>query len=191
MSESKKLWIGLGVVLVLCCCTAGMAYFGLRQFGKGIQNAANGDPTSVAQIQVQIAGFDIPPGYQPFAMHIFNYDMVTLAPENSGGGMMIMLIQLHGLGAASREQTELQLRQIAAQQNSQPGTSMQVVDTHEEVIRGETVTVTVSEGQYESLTMRQWTTIFAGNKGPTMLMVQGAVESWDDQLLEDFIKSIH
>ena len=58
-------------------------------------------------------------------------------------------------------------------------------------IRGETVTVTISEGNYQGFIMRQWTTVFQGNKGPTILMIQGPVDAWDDQVLDDFLKSIH
>ena len=67
---------------------------------------------------------------------------------------------------------------------------MQVVDTQEVIIRDQTVTATISEGQYQTLVMRQWSTVFEGNKGPTILMAQGTTSEWDDQLLEDFIKSI-
>ncbi len=80
MNESKKLLIGFGIVLVLCCCTAGVSYFAFREFGKQVGNAFNGDPTSVARIQAEIAEFDIPTGYKPLAINMFNYDMVTLMP---------------------------------------------------------------------------------------------------------------
>lgn len=190
MNESKKLLIGLGVVLVLCCCAAGISYFTFREFGSRMENAFNGDPTSVARAQVEIAEFDIPSGYKPLAINMFNYDMVTLTPDSSNSGMTIMLMQYTGLIAGNSEQMEEQLRQAVAKQNSQPGASMQVVDTHDEVIRKQTVRVTISEAEYQNFTMRQWTTVFEGNKGPTILMVQGPAETWDDQLLEDFIKSI-
>ena len=104
--------------------------------------------------------------------------------------MMIVLMQYTGLVSGNSEQMEEQLRRSIAQQNNQPGVSMKTVDTQEAVIRGKAVTVTISEGDYQTFTMRQWSTVFDGNKGPTILMVQGVTEAWDQQLLDDFIKSI-
>jgi hypothetical protein len=190
MKESKKLMIGFGIVGVLCLCAAGVAYFAFRQFSERVNNFVEGDPTSIAKSQEEIAKFDVPPGYKPMAMSFLNYSMVSLFPEDISSGVSIMMIQYTGMTAASQEQIEEQLRQTAEQQSSQPGVSMNVVDTYEEVIRGETVTVTVSEGNYENFIMRQWMTIFTGNKGPTILMIQGPTFLWDDQFVKDFIGSI-
>ncbi len=190
MQESKKLLIGLGIIAVICSCIAGAAYFAFRKFESRLQNAVNGDPTSVARARQDIAEFDIPEGYQPFALNMFNYDMLTLTPVSAQSGMTIMLMQYTGLTAGNSEQMEEQLRRAISQQGGQAGTSMKLVDTYEETIRAQTVTVSVSEGQFQGLTMRQWSTVFQGNKGPTIVMVQGITEAWDDQLLDDFIKSI-
>lgn len=189
MSESRKLLIGFAVVGVICCCMAGVGFWGLREFGNRVENMANGDPTAVAQMQEKIADFDVPPGYQPMAMSMLIYDTVTLLPQESNGPMII-LMQYSTLTSASREEIEQGLRQAAEQQSQQSGTSMQVVDSFETTIRGETVTVTVSEGNAQGLTMRQWIAIFEGNKGPVIFMAQGIAEFWDDQILNDFLQSI-
>ncbi|MCQ3936975.1 MAG: hypothetical protein DPW18_08020 [Chloroflexi bacterium] len=190
MSESKKIWIAFAVVGVLCCCMAGGAYWGLNRFSKSIENMAKGDPTAIAEIQEEIAEFDIPSGYQPMAMSLLMYDIFYLTPETPEDGPMIMLMQYGGMISANREEMERSLREAAEQQNPQPGVSMQVVDSFETVIRGETVTVTVSEGETGVLTMRQWMAIFEGNNGPVILMIQGDTSAWDDQMLKDFIQSI-
>lgn len=191
MSESRKLLIGLAVVGLICCCMAVVAFFGLRQFGTQVENMANGDPTSVAKIQDDIAEFDIPPGYQPIAMTMFMYDMVSLTPDNATSSTSIMMMQYNGIMSGNDEQIAEQLRQAAEQQSNPSGTPMQVVDSFDTIIRGETVIVTVSEGEYyQGFTMRQWTTVFQGNKGPTILIIQGPAEIWEDQLVDDFIKSI-
>lgn len=190
MQESKKLLIGLGIISIICCCIAAVAYFAFRKIGTRLQSAVNGDPTSVARVQQDIAEFEIPEGYQPFALNMFNYDMLTLTPVSAQSGMTIMLMQYTGVTAGNSEQMEEQLRRAISQQGGQAGTNMKLVDTYEETIRGQTVTVSVSEGQFQSFTMRQWSTVFQGNKGPTIVMVQGITDGWDDQLLDDFIKSI-
>jgi len=190
VSESKKLLIGFGVVVVICCCAAGMTYFVFRQFGRKMENFVTANPTSVAQSREDIAEFDIPPGYSPMAMSFLGYDMISLTSEDPNSSMAIMLMQYSGFMSGSPEQMEQQLRQAVEQQSGQPGTSMHVVDIHEDTIRGKPVTVTVSEGGFQGFTMRQWSTLFDGNNGPTILMIQGAVETWDEELLKDFIASI-
>jgi hypothetical protein len=67
---------------------------------------------------------------------------------------------------------------------------MKLVDSYETVIRGETVAVNVSEGDYQGIAIRQLTTIFKGNNGPTILLIQSAADYWDEQLVTDFIASI-
>jgi hypothetical protein len=191
MSESRKLLIGFGIVALLCLCAAGVSYLAFRQLGKQVENALNTDPTSIAKTQDHIAEFDIPPGYRPMAISLFNYDMVNLIPETSNSGMTIMMMQYTGLVSGNRKQLEQQLRQAAERQSNQSGVPMQMVDTREVSIRGETVIVTISEGDYQGFIMRQWTTVFQGNQGPTILMIQGPLNVWDDQLIDDFLKSIH
>ena len=190
MSESKKLLIGFAVVGVICVCIAGISFLGLRTLGNRFEDMTNGEPTSVARAQEKIAEFDIPPGYEPMALSMFVYDMISLTPIDSENDPMIMLMQFNKSTSGDPEQMEKQLKQAAEQQSGRPGMSMQVVDTFEEVIRGETVTVTVSEANYQGFIMRQWMTVFQGNKGPVILMIQGPTRTWDDQLVDDFIKSI-
>jgi len=190
MSESKKLLIGFAIVGMICMCIAGVTFLGFRTLGNRFEDMANGEPTSVARAQEKIAEFDIPPGYEPMAMSMFVYDMIYLTPSDSEYDPMIMLMQFSRATAGDPEQMAEQLRQAAEQQTDQPGLSMEMVDSFEEVIRGQTVTVTVSEASYQGFTMRQWVTIFQGNKGPVILMIQGIAETWDEQLVDDFIKSI-
>lgn len=189
MSESRKLLIGFAVVGAICFCMAGIGFFGLREFGKRFESMANGDPTAVAQMREKIADFDVPPGYRTTGMPMVIYDAIMLMPEQTSGPMII-LMQYSGVTTASREEMEQSLRQAAEQQSRQSGTPMQVVDSFETVIRGETVTVTVSEGSTQGLVLRQWITIFEGNNGLVIFMAQGIAQQWDEQLLNDFLQSI-
>ena len=190
MSESKKLLIGFAVVGVICVCVAGISFLGFRMLGSRFEDMVNGEPTSVARAQEKIAEFDIPPGYEPMAMSMLVYDMMYLTPAESENDPMIMFMQFSKLTSDDPERMAEQLRQAAERQTDQPGLSMEMVDSFEEVIRGQTVTVTVSESNYQGFIMRQWMTIFQGNKGPVILMIQGPASTWNDQLVDDFIKSI-
>jgi hypothetical protein len=190
MSEGKKILIGIGVIAALCVCVMGVTYFTFAQLGKKMANIANAEPTSIARVQERVAKFDIPAGYHPLAMSFMGYDSITLIPETATSGMTITLMQYGGVMAGNDEQVREQLKQAMEQQNGVQGTSSTVVETREETIRGETVTVTVSETSLQGMTMRQWMTVFEGNGGLTMLMIQGPAALWDDQLVEDFIASI-
>jgi len=103
---------------------------------------------------------------------------------------MIMLMQFNNGAGLDQAQMEEQMRQAFEQQGGQPGMQMKVVETREETIRGEQVIVTISEGASQGITLRQWITVFKGNGGPTMLMIQGTTGDWDDELIADFIHSI-
>ncbi|MBI2332748.1 MAG: hypothetical protein HYU84_11425 [Chloroflexi bacterium] len=191
MSESKKLLIGFAVVGAICCCMAVGAFWGMSAFGKQVGSLATGsDPTAVAEMRNKIVDFDQPPGYQPGVMSMVIYDVIYLMPVDSSDDPMIMLMQYNATTSANREQIERSLRQSAERQGPQPGVSMRVVDSFETVIRGETVTVSVSEGGGQNLAVRQWITVFDGNNGLVLLMIQGPVASWDDEMVETFIKSI-
>jgi hypothetical protein len=190
MNESKKLLIGFVVVGGLCLCIAAAAWLTIRELGERTEKMVNGDPTSVAQIKKDMVDFDIPPGYEERAMNVFVYDIIILDPDiSSNSGSMIMLMQYKSLIPANPSQIEQQMRQ-SAQQQGVAGAQMHFVETLEKEIRGETVEITVSEGDYEGFTMRQWMAVFEGKNGPTILMVQGPVDEWNDELLDDFVESI-
>ena len=124
-------------------------------------------------------------------MSIMMYDLVMIGPEGpASNSMLIMLMQFNGDIGMTEEQMQQQVRQSFEQQSGQRGVQMTVVETREETIRGEQVSIIVSEGSSEGVTMRQWMTVFTGNGGPTVMMIQGMTGDWDEDLLLDFIHSI-
>lgn len=191
LTEPKILTIGFAIFGVICCCMAGSAVWGLSQIGNQARSISNNDPTAIAQVQDKIASFDVPPGYDVNGFSMLIYDTIYLSSNTPDGKPTITLMQYNNsFATVNREQMEQSLRQAAEQQSSQPGLSMQVVDTFETVIREETVTVTVSEGGAEGLTIRQWMTLFDGNNGLVILLAQGSAETWDDLMMEEFLASI-
>jgi hypothetical protein len=188
MSESKKLLIGFGVIGMICVCVMGVIYISAQRMGRQMENISNSEPTSVAKVQEKIAKFDIPDGYKAVGMSVLGYDTINLVPENSYRSTSIIFMQYNGL-ITNRAQMEEQLRRMGQQQSGIEGASS-AVETYEETIRGETVNVTVTDTSFESMAIRQWVTIFEGNEGPTLLMIQGRASEWDDQFVQDFIDSI-
>ena len=190
MDRNNKIWIGVGVVAGLCLCAAVVSFFVLRELGSRVSNAFKTDPNEVAAVGDGIAKFDVPPGYElSMGMSFFTYDVVSIMPTPSASSdMTIMMMQFTSGAAANEEQMQEALRQ----QTNQPNVQMRVVEQKTEIIRGEEVPVTISEStSTESFILRQWTAVFTGNKGPTILMIQGTTTNWDEELIKDFIQSIH
>jgi hypothetical protein len=191
-NKNRNIWIAVAVVGVLCLVACGVAFLVFRQVGTKVTEAIKTDPAEVSAVSDKIAQYDLPPGYQAqMSMSLFVYDMVMIGPAQSGSSsMIIMLMQFNGGAGLDQAQMEEQMRQAFEQQGGQPGAQMRVVETREETIRGEQVTVTISEGGSQGVTLRQWVTVFKGNGGPTVLMIQGATSDWDNKLITDFIHSI-
>jgi len=188
MNKNQKVWIAVGVAAGLCLVACVVGFFVLRQLGSQLVNL---DPADVQAVSDKIAQYDVPPGYQALMSMSFPglYDVVALSSTDSSS-MMIMLMQFTSNMGMTQEQMQEQVRQSFEQQSGQRGIQMQVVETREETIRGETVTITISEGTSEGDTLRQWMTVFKGNGGPTVLMIQGSDDDWDEELIVNFIHSI-
>ena len=188
MSNKQKWLIGIGVVAGLCVCAAAVAILVLREAASRVTDSFKTDPTSIAEVGHGIAEYDVPPGYQEsMAMSFFTYDMIAMAPTSDPeSGSMIMMMQFAGAAAASPEE----MQRAMEQQTGRPGSQMTIVESRTEIIRGEEVAVTISESKTEGFKLRQLVAVFRGNRGPTMLMIQGPSEGWDKAMIETFIKSI-
>ena len=186
-NKNRTIWIIVGVAAVLCIIACAVTFLVVGKMGSDMFNF---NPSDVQGVSDTIAEYDMPPGYKPFmSMSLPSmYDIVALSSDN--GTMMIMLMQFTGNLGMTEEQMQEQVRQSFEQQSGQGGAQMQVVETREDTIRGQKVTITVSEGTGEGVTLRQWMTVFTGNGGPTVLMIQGSTSDWDETLITNFIHSI-
>lgn len=191
--KNRGIWIAVGVVGALCLVASVVTFFVIRQIGTQVGQALKTDPAEMAAVSDKIAQYDMPPGYSTkMAMSIMMYELVMLGPTNPGSGSMtIMFMQFSGSTGLDQEQMQEQVRQSFEQQSGQRGVQMTVVETRQETIRGEQVTVTISEGGSTGLMMRQLMTVFTGKGGPTVLMIQGAASDWDEGLISNFLHSIH
>lgn len=191
-NKNRNIWIAVAVVGVLCLVACGVAFLVFRQIGTQVGESIKTDPADMAAVSDKIADYDMPPGYKAqVSMSLFVYDMVMIGPSQTGSSSMtIMLMQFNNGAGLDQAQMEEQMRQAFEQQGGQPGMQMKVVETREETIRGEQVPVTISEGTNQGITLRQWMTVFKGNGGPTVLMIQGSTSDWDEDMVLNFIHSI-
>ncbi len=157
-----------------------------------LSNAIASDPKAARQIGARIADYTLPRGYEEMmGMDFITTQWVTLAPANRRGGTVIMLMQFNTLSAGNydQKQMEQQMRQ-AMQGQYQPFGTSQPAGQRTVSIRGESVTLTVSESTVSTARTRQATGVFAGKNGMVMLTIMGDVNSWDWQMVEDFCASI-
>jgi hypothetical protein len=75
--------------------------------------------------------------------------------------------------------------------SSDPNTRMTVSLERPVTLRGQEVTLIVSEGvNSENVSYRQITAAFEGKSGPALLMFSETVEDWDQAAVDEFLASI-
>jgi len=191
MSRGLKIALVVVAIALFLCCVAGLgvALLGTRLAGRAFIT----NPDRVAQVGGEIAGYDVPPGYEEmFAMNVAGIKMVAISPaEPVADFMVIMLMQISAGMEISREEMERQMERALAQQIGLGGADLEVVGQEQAFIKGESVTMTVREGVADDGDrLRQVTGLFQGRGGPAMLTVMGKETAWDQPLLDRFMASI-
>jgi hypothetical protein len=182
----KWILIGVGAVFLCCCCIALLAALAFRQVQKGIKT----DPASTIESAHAITDYELPQGYQEqIAMDILSYSLVMIAPVSEGSGKPIIMLAQFEAGV-DPQLMEQQLQQSFEQQSGMRGTDMKLVETKEMTIRGEKAKVNVYEGaDTNGNNIREWVAPFSGKNGTAIFIIMGDTETWDESLVENFIKS--
>lgn len=192
-NNNRRIWIGLGAAALFCLCAVVVAGYLFLQMGRQFQKGVKTDPEGASEAAHAIADYELPPGYQErMSMNFLVYSFVMIGPDSPGTttGPLIMLAQFDPMGT-SPEQMEQQIRRSFEQQSGRRGMNMQLVKVEKMTLRGEEVEVTTYEGTDESgVVIRQLITSFPGKDGTAMLMIMGPAEAWDQDAIDDFIKSI-
>ncbi len=193
MSRGVKITlIVVAVVLVVCCLGAIVASLIVGRFAG---QAFTTDPNRARQVGHEIADYTLPAGYSEQAgMNMAGIRMVVIAQHaqtQSADEMAIIMMQFPASLNLSPEEMERQIGQQMERQFQRGNEQMQVVGTQPATIKGQTVTLTVSEGTGSSgVTHRQVTGVFPGKDGTAMLMAFGAKDTWNQQALDNFLASI-
>jgi hypothetical protein len=191
--NTKTVLIVLGVVLVLCICSCvGFGIFAPAIGGMFMSQSVATEPADVAAIGSNIVDYETPPGYEAvFGMSFFGFDLVGLGSEKENPQMLIFLMQFPEWANADQASMEAQLEQSVNQQLDNREMQLETVGEEEVSIRDQPVTLTIREGtDADGDSMRQMTGIFQGKSGPTILMIMGNMESWDQAAVDQFLASI-
>ena len=194
MNKNQKTLIWVGAAVLFCLFACGVGYFAFNALGKQItqQIEQSDDPARVAAVAEKIAEFEIPAGYSAqMAMDFGMYRTLALVSDEDPGKPMIMLMGYNQSMGANTEQMQEQMKRSFEQQFNTPGMTWTNAEERKMTIRGQEVNVVIRDGQVGGqVTMRQLMTVFEGKNGTVLVMIQGNVESWDDEMINKFLTSI-
>jgi hypothetical protein len=192
MSRGVKIaLVVIGIVLVLCCIGGVATYF---ITARAVGQAFTTDSKQAAKIGHEIVDYTLPSGYQEQGgIKMVGIKMVIIAEHRtsqSGDRMALTLMQFPAGLNLSQEDMERQMSQTLAQQGQRGSEPLQVVGTQKVTVKGQPVTLTISEASGSEGVHRQATGVFPGKDGLVMLMAFGTKADWDQATLDQFLASI-
>ncbi|MEO8084300.1 MAG: hypothetical protein ABI780_10790 [Ardenticatenales bacterium] len=193
MTRTTKILLAIGAVCAIGCCgvVAVVGYAGMK-IGKGVDLS----PAGAHKTASEIADYTLPEGYsEQMGMAILGMKMALIGQgdikTSAGTSMSIALIELPGDANGANAASDA-IKDSASQQMGGRVKDAHTVDERDVTIRGESATLTISEGSGSGgATMRQATAQFTAKSGhAAMLMAMGPSESWDQAALDAFIASM-
>jgi hypothetical protein len=195
MSRGVKIALVVVVILLGACCIGGAALYFISQ--RVVSQAVTDDPAKAATLGHEIVDYSLPDGYRELGgMNALVFQMVFIGTgSKTGDSMFIMLMQIPAEANMDQEEMQRQMTQAMQQQGQGRNLQTHVVGTQTATIKGQPVTLTVSEGTVTEgndagTVFRQVIGVFPGKNGTAMLMVMGKKDTWDQATLDSFLASI-
>ena len=143
----------------------------------------------IAQLAADIADFEPLAGYAP--EYGGAWQGATLVAYHVGSGPRhLMFLQTEEGSDLAEMSTEAALAEVTSDESYYSG--LEEVEVREVVIRGETTSMVISDGDNgEGIAYRQVTVPFAGNGGPALVSLTGPIDGWDWAMVDAFLASIH
>ena len=195
MSKGVKIALVVVVVLLVLCCMGGLGFYFITQ--RVVSQAVIDDPAKAGTLGHEIVDYNLPDGYRELGgMNALVFKMVFIGPTSTNrDSMFIVLMQIPTGANMDQEEMQRQMTQAMQQQGQGRNIRAHVVGTQTATIKGQPVTLTVSEGEVtegnEAGTLfRQVIGVFPGKAGTAMLMAMGKKDTWDQATLDSFLASI-
>lgn len=188
--NSKIILVVAGVLILICICGCAGIFFFMQSAGQFLERSAVTDPTEVAAVANSISEYELPAGYsEQFAMNLFGFSIVAFTDQTEQ--MFIMLMQFPEIAGLDQAEMERQMREAVQQQSGTGDIQVETVEQTTAIIRDQEVQLTISEGtDAEGTSVRQVTGLFQGRGGPTLLMIFGPTQGWDQAAVEAFLASL-
>jgi len=195
MSKGVKIALVIVVILLVLCCLGGLGFYFISQ--RVVSQAVIDDPAKAASLGHEIVDYNLPDGYRELGgMNALVFKMVFIGSESKTSSSMFMVLMQIPAGAnMSPEEMQRQMTQAMQQQGQGRNMQTHVVGTQTATIKGQPVTLTISEGEVTQgddagTTFRQVIGVFPAKEGTAMLMAMGKKDSWDQAMLDNFLASI-
>lgn len=186
MNRIVKVLVGIVIGAGLVCLVGAVVAYGvLRSTGKAVASTMEKNPDRIAAVAAEIAGFDLPAGYQPeYALDLGGYKVAAYHPGD--GHSHLMLIQ----GPANLAIDANALRSAVPGARDR-ATRLTVVSQYQAQVRGQDVPVMISEGTNSSgQAYRELTALFQGKGGPALVVIESPTTGWDQVQVDAFIASL-
>ena len=177
-----------GIPVLLC--------LGLAVFGPGLahsihQSVWKNDPAKAVEIARSLADYTLPAGYQEKSyVQIIDASQVILAPADGSDGMTILFMQESMAMNDQEIATEMEdawAKDVGIHTYTTSRTSTETVK-----IGGQETIVSYRAGTDEtSQPVRQLVTVFYGKAGWTVLVIVSPLESWNQSLVDEFLRSLN
>ena len=195
MSKGVKIALVIVVILLGLCCVGGAAFYFISQ--RVVSQAFTDDPAKAATLGHEIVDYSLPDGYRELGgMNALVFKMVFIGSASKTSDSMFMILMQIPAGAnMSPEEMQRQMTQAMQQQGKGRAMQTHVVGTQTATIKGQPVTLTVSEGEVTQgsetgSVYRQVMGVFPAKDGTAMLMVMGNKDTWNQATLDSFLASI-
>jgi len=195
MDRNTKIVLGIVLGLVLLCVCGGVGgCIALNSLGGRLfERMVIDDPAEIEQMVDEIVDYDLPPGYaEEGGMDMFFAQMLIISPDDGSDRPFIMFMQLDAKVNMDEVEARTQFQQSMETRLQQGDVSLEFVDSTTVTIRDEEVELSTYEGVDEDGNeFREIISeMFDSKGGPTMLLVAGRVEEWNQTEINTFIKSI-
>lgn len=177
-----------GIPVLLCL---GLAVFGPALARSIHQSNWKNDPVKAAEIAHRLTDYTLPAGYQETSYsQVMDASQVILAPAGGSDGMTILLMQESMAMNDQQIATEMEeawAKEIGAHAYTTSRTSTEIV-----TIGGQETSVSYRAGTDETgQPVRQLVTVFYGKTGWTVLVIISPLTSWDQVLVDEFLRSLN
>ena len=192
---TKTILIIVGSVLVLCAC-AGVAVFatGAWSFSKFVnfaEQSVSENPEEAVRVGAEIADYEVPEGFgSPYSVHFG--DVTVIGYKSTSERSHLLLAQFPEGTSINVDE----LLRIIGESSDNPNsiwynTETEIIEQKPVTIRGQDVTLTISEGiSSDGVEFRMATARFEGRGGPALAMIAGPLSEWDGEMVTKFFEYI-
>ncbi len=196
MKGNKVRWQRVGVLIAGALVALGLCCIAVVTIGPNLRRIIqspfwNTDPQFAAQAAHRMLDYELPPNYQELkALNVQGQDAVVIIahrgqPEN------LIFMTLAVSGASTDPELRATVEERWSREVGEHSYDTHTVSTQTVSIRGQSTPVRLLEGTDEKgRKIRQVACVVAGKGGDMLLSVVSSQETWDQAMVDRFLRSI-